>query len=257
MLDDANEALEKSDYVRAISLYSEALKSSPHDALVYQGLAKALYKLGKYEEAERNCESAIQLDPTLPIPYVILSYLKYDRKEDFNTCYQLAERAYELAPNLPETNRCLGGASLLVDNNEQAVTLLEKALSLGLVEWQIYYNLSVACTRLNKADEAFIWGREFYKLRSSPDTGIKLFLLFMNQRKIKNWSSVLLFGTIISAIILRFAGLLIIPAVYDSLLLVFGIYAINQGSKRSGAKTIIGTLLSFLILLVLAIWLKR
>lgn len=54
----------KGAHQESLEILQIALQKSPDVADVYLGLAKALRGLGRYEEAVRSCEKALELDPT-------------------------------------------------------------------------------------------------------------------------------------------------------------------------------------------------
>ena len=256
MLNDAKNALDNQDYENAAQLFFTVIKTDPQNDLAHQGLGYALYKSNRLEESQQYCETAIELNPNLPMPYVILSYINYKKREDFEKCYQLAEKAYALAPDLPETLACFGFTSLLLNKNEQAVKFLQRALSISPSEWEIHNNLSIAYTRLNKFEEAYRETLVIYKLKPSLKMGIMLMLSFMAIDRVIKSSRVILFGSIFAALLLTSSSLLLIPAIYASLMLVGGIYALMQKSTKAGIITILLALVIYLIVFLLAAWLK-
>jgi Flp pilus assembly protein TadD len=89
---DAEQALDKGDSQKAVSLYREALEAAPQDAALEYKLAIALDRAGD-ETGERTAlEQAIQIDPNLAIAQNQLGYLYYK-----NGQYEPAEEHFRQA----------------------------------------------------------------------------------------------------------------------------------------------------------------
>jgi Flp pilus assembly protein TadD len=89
---DAEQALDKGDSQKAVSLYREALEATPQDALLEYKLAVALDRAGD-EPGERTAlEQAIQIDPNLAVAQNQLGYLYYK-----NGQYDTAEEHFRQA----------------------------------------------------------------------------------------------------------------------------------------------------------------
>lgn len=89
---DAEQALDKGDSQKAVSLYREALEAAPQDAALEYKLAIALDRAGD-ETGERTAlEQAIQIDPNLAIAQNQLGYLYFK-----NGQYETAEGHFRQA----------------------------------------------------------------------------------------------------------------------------------------------------------------
>ena len=247
MLDDAQNALVSRDYAGAVRLLSSVIKSDSQNALAYQYLAFALYKINDLEAARQNCEIAIKLNPGLPLPWVVLSYLCY-REENIEESLKLAQKAYALAPEHPEVLSCLGFANLLMGKDEQAVQVLEKVVSSEPRIWEAWNNLAVANMRLGKRRKAFRATLELFKQKPSLRTGMRLFISLMTLREI----GVALLASILLAIWLSSPAFLLFPVFYAFLLLLASIHAFSQKAIKAG----IMAATSSLLLLLLASWLN-
>ncbi len=248
MLTEAKKALDNKDYAEAIRLYSLVIEAEPKNELAYQGLADALYKSNKLAEARNYCEMAIKLNPNLPSIYVTLCYVNYKLGNKAEECYQLAEKAYTLAPNMTETLACFGFACLLLNKNEQSIKLLQEALNIDSSEWDVRNNLSIAYSRLNRFEEANDEILAMYRLKPSIQIGIKLILAYGSLKKVKTVTRVVLFGCILFSLIFNSTVLLIVPAIYAALILLSGIYALSRNLLRIGIVTILSGLILYFVI---------
>ncbi len=80
-------------YEKALAAYEQALRLNFTDADAYKGKGKALYELGRYNEALQAFERAISLDPK-PVTYVRKGDVLYKlgRYNDSLIAYQQALR---------------------------------------------------------------------------------------------------------------------------------------------------------------------
>ena len=74
---DAEQALDKGDSQKAVSLYREALEATPQDALLHYKLAIALDRAGDETGERAALEQAVQIDPNLAVAQNQLGYLFY------------------------------------------------------------------------------------------------------------------------------------------------------------------------------------
>ena len=89
---DADQALDKGDSQKAVSLYREALEATPQDATLEYKLAVALDRAGDETGERAALEQAIQIDPNLAVAQNQLGYLFYK-----NGQYDTAEEHFRQA----------------------------------------------------------------------------------------------------------------------------------------------------------------
>jgi Flp pilus assembly protein TadD len=89
---DADQALDKGDSQKAVSLYREALEATPQDAALEYKLAIALDRAGDETGERAALEQAVQIDPNLAVAQNQLGYLFYK-----NGQYDTAEEHFRQA----------------------------------------------------------------------------------------------------------------------------------------------------------------
>jgi len=250
MLDKANKALDDKQYREAVRIFSDLLKNDPNNPLIYQGLAKAFYKLELLDESKRSCEKAIELNPDLPLPYATLSYIAYKHSGDIEQCYELAKKAYSLAPDLPEVLECFGFACLLKDQNEDGVRHLENALPNSPSKYETLNNLSISYARLNRFEEAYRYTLLMYNIRPSFKMLIRIAIAFMALTRVRIIASIILISSFFGSIFFHSPWILIIPFFYAVVLMIIGTYSILQKSTKAGIFSIVGSLTILIIILV-------
>jgi Tfp pilus assembly protein PilF len=76
---EAWQALNDHDPARAASLFGDALKEHPRDAMLHFGAASAAYAMGQPSDASSLIRTALDLDPKFPEALALQARLAYDR----------------------------------------------------------------------------------------------------------------------------------------------------------------------------------
>uniref|UniRef100_A0A670JPK1 ST13 Hsp70 interacting protein n=1 Tax=Podarcis muralis TaxID=64176 RepID=A0A670JPK1_PODMU len=66
---EAIDAINKGELLKALDLFTEAIKLNPHLTILYANRAKVYMKLQKPNAAIRDCDKAIQINPDSAQPY--------------------------------------------------------------------------------------------------------------------------------------------------------------------------------------------
>lgn len=69
-IEEAKEFEEKEIYIDAIASYEKILKINPEDYDIAVRIAQLYYKMGRYNDYEAACASAIDIDKTRPEMYI-------------------------------------------------------------------------------------------------------------------------------------------------------------------------------------------
>jgi len=157
------------EHNKAIKLLERSLTKNPinKDALI--GLAVSYSELGDLDRALECAEQCVLIDKKDPRSLVSLATItskKYrNNKEKQNKALEMYSNAFDLITScsIPseENNRLIldtlsgWGASLIdLQRYEEAIMVLETALSINLVDPLVHKNLASAYTNVNKIDQA-------------------------------------------------------------------------------------------------------
>eukprot|EP01104_Vermistella_antarctica_P008444 TRINITY_DN2108_c1_g1_i1.p1 TRINITY_DN2108_c1_g1~~TRINITY_DN2108_c1_g1_i1.p1 ORF type:complete len:555 (-),score=195.52 TRINITY_DN2108_c1_g1_i1:1320-2984(-) len=95
-----NDAFRKGDYPTAVKHYSEAIKRSPEDPVMYSNRAAAYTKLMALPSGLKDCEKALELDPTFVKAYSRKGHIQFFCKE-----YTKAMNTYQKGLKLDPENQ--------------------------------------------------------------------------------------------------------------------------------------------------------
>lgn len=123
----AEQALQSSDFARAIIDFEKVVKMAPGVAEFHAALAKAYYGQGRFGDAARECEQALKLKPSLTPTKTLLGLSLADSGECLRALPYL-EEGYPQADALP-LKRLVGKSSLncaiKLNQENKAIALLE------------------------------------------------------------------------------------------------------------------------------------
>lgn len=105
----------------------KALNIDPSYAEAHAVLCMALDRLKRYEEAEVECELAVQLGPDLVLAYVASAELAADRS-DFEAATKHAQRALSLQADDTDALRALGYVQFMQNDYDAAIDTWQRAL---------------------------------------------------------------------------------------------------------------------------------
>ena len=97
---------------RSIPFFEEAITADPSSARAHAGLAEAILKTGVFEEIETRGRAAalraIHLDPSLPEPHMVLSWILASHDWNWDEARQHIDRALTLDPDASRAHAILG-----------------------------------------------------------------------------------------------------------------------------------------------------
>ena len=89
------------DFEGAVAAYRQALAKSPNNSYVLQNLAFVLRRLGRWDEAEKNYQKALELDPRDISLLNSMGAEFYNYLRRFDDAHAVLDRALAIAPDSP------------------------------------------------------------------------------------------------------------------------------------------------------------
>ena len=143
----------------AAKYYQKALRNGSTFPSLYNNYGIILAKLNRYDEALSQYSTAVKLDPTSPIPHVLMGDLMLQKGDDgtalrqFRMALQLNESDYELTMFV--ANLLAASADSKARNGEEARALAERLLEqIGEQQPVALDALAMADAELGRFDEA-------------------------------------------------------------------------------------------------------
>lgn len=161
-------ASDRGDPQRALEFFRKALKKEPERASIHAHLAFTLFRLGKYFAASRAADTALSLDPNLPLAHVVRSVVDTVLGDEKAASASLDE-ALRLDPDNKNAleMRC---ANALFNRDIPAMTVaVDTLLATAPDEDQTHYLASRLATLRLDGDAAERHARE--ALRLAPNHG--------------------------------------------------------------------------------------
>lgn len=140
----------------AVDQYRQAIASAPPESGLHEALGSSLWRLGKFDDAEAEFETALRIDPGDTLAMYKLGCLRVDRSKAAEA-KPLLERVLILDSSLKLTDFYLGRAELQLGEEAAAVAHFQKTLAEKVdpeTTRQTYFQLSRAYRRLHQTQQA-------------------------------------------------------------------------------------------------------
>jgi len=144
-------ALRRQDWAKAAEQLQRCLELNPNFDNAMTGLARALAKLGRADDATNWLEKAVQSNPQNYRAWYQKGLLAANDPAAARSAY---EKAIAIQPNFPPGQRELGMLLFLQKNYAAAAPRLEKAIALGLEDAQLHNFLGICYSRTNRLQKA-------------------------------------------------------------------------------------------------------
>lgn len=132
---EAKQFEEQNNFAAAAEKYEQAIKLGIGDqALAYQGLGRALTRLGNLDEALRACQKALAINSDLPLANGVLGYI-YLQQNRHNLAEQQLLTALRLEPDNCTTLANLAIVYSKSKRYEEATAVVEKCLKIQPDQW--------------------------------------------------------------------------------------------------------------------------
>ena len=147
-------AYSKQQYVQAMALYQQIIKTVPTFAPAYNGLALANQAAsGDEGETIKYLKIAIKYDPKMALAYDNLGRIYYAR-QDVDHAQENFEKALEIDPNISSSQICLAWINLLIRSRPRTAIKYFKMALAASPDPKIYYGLGQAYFSSNQRAEA-------------------------------------------------------------------------------------------------------
>ena len=145
-------ALRRQNWERAADQLQRCLQLNPNFDNAMTGLARALSKLGRVDEAKSWLRKALESNPQNYRAWYETGLL--DAGSDPATALSSYQKAIAIQPNFPPGQRELGMALYQQKNYAAAATHLEKAIALGLDDAHIRNFLGICYSQTNRLQKS-------------------------------------------------------------------------------------------------------
>jgi tetratricopeptide (TPR) repeat protein len=148
-------------YADSVDILNQLITQTPKpDWRLYFGRAASLEKLGRWNEAEADLETALKLKPDEPELLNYLGYSWIDRGVHLKEGLAMVQKAVGADPHSGAMVDSLGWAYFKLGDYKQAVEKLEQAVELEAGDPEINDHLGDAYWKVGRKDEAlFQWRR--------------------------------------------------------------------------------------------------
>ena len=150
----------------AVAQYQQAIDTAPPQSGLYEGLGSALWRTGKFEEAEQAFQHALSIDPGDTLAIYKLGCLRVDRG-DAAGGKPLLDRVATLDPSLQLVAYYQGKAEAALGQDAAAVAHFKEVVSKNIdseTTKQAYFQLSRSYRRLHDDAAASAAQAEYRKI---------------------------------------------------------------------------------------------
>ena len=137
----------------AVGQFQRVIKMDPEYAKAYEGIGKAYYEKGDYQQAEKYLKNAIKIDPKLWKSHTYLATI-YKKQKNYKSAISAFQVALESSPNKGMIYNNIGYAYYLKGDNHRAVYSYKKALAHKYTNEKVYNNMGMALANLEKYEAA-------------------------------------------------------------------------------------------------------
>ncbi|UCD84820.1 MAG: tetratricopeptide repeat protein, partial [Deltaproteobacteria bacterium] len=151
------------------ALWSDCLKKSPNKARSHDGIALAYLNNGMYDDAIREAQKALQINPNYTKAYKVYSNIgfAYLYKGMYDEAIRQCQRALSINPNYTKAYTNLGVAYLNKGMYAEAIRENQRAIEIDPNYGRAHMNLAIAYAKKGMSDEAI---KEYQRaLELDPD----------------------------------------------------------------------------------------
>lgn len=145
-------ALRQQNWAEAANELQECLNLNPNFDQAMTGLARALFDLGRIDEAKAWLDKALKFNPKNYHAWYERGFM--ESKTDEAAAIADMGKAVSIQPNFPSRRRDLGMLQFQHRNYTEAVNHLAKAAELGIADAPLYNFLGVSLSRTGQLRKA-------------------------------------------------------------------------------------------------------
>lgn len=210
ILAKAEKLFEAQDFKAALEEFKKIVDENPNDAIAYQRMAQCNDRLGNHDDAMQAAKKALEIDPELSVPHIILAFAYHRNSLDDESLAE-ALAAYKLSPESADSLHCYGTILTTQGRLEEGIQLLEKARALEPNRLSVRNNLAIA----------YIWAKDYNKyweeakflFKHNPSMKYSIKLLDAFQRKHALAFTILSILAVFCALLFKMKLLLLCPAI--------------------------------------------
>jgi tetratricopeptide (TPR) repeat protein len=139
---------------KALNDYQTCLKVDPKYSQAYLKIGVIHQLHNRFPEAQKAYQSAISIDPKQVYAYNNLAFGLAERKEHLDDALKWANKAVELATELPQFQDTLAWVRRARGELDQAARILEKATTLKPEMADVYYHLGIVYSEQGRTADA-------------------------------------------------------------------------------------------------------
>ena len=150
-------------YEQALKCFDKAINLDPGDAWHHSSKGNALMRWGKYDEAMKCYDEAIRLDPHWDLRHSSKgdALVQWGKHQEAVECY---DEAIRLAPQFAWNYRSKGDALVQLGKHKEAMEYYDKAIRLDPENAEHYDNKGYALYKLGQYEQALEYYNEAIKL---------------------------------------------------------------------------------------------
>jgi len=139
---------------KAIAEFQEAVRVNPKSVGTWTALGMLHYHLSQFKPAEKDYESALAIDPSAGVAANNLPWLYCEHGGDMDKALELARRAKQALPNVPQVSATLAWIYYKRRLYNSAVPLLQEAVREQPKDAQFRFELAASLLGAGKEAQA-------------------------------------------------------------------------------------------------------
>jgi len=173
----ADKYYQEKKYAKALEIYQSASIDYPENTILHEGLAKCFYRLGKSEDAKKECESLIKLHKNSWMAHYILGLVLAEEGD-----FEESEKYYRATLNIkPDAVFALNSLGMLLYDQkklDESLQVIHKASQLDPDNSQIHSNLAEVYRALKQFSNALTEDIKAFRINPSIKTSLWVLISF-------------------------------------------------------------------------------